>query len=85
MEARRKDAWREAHAIAELLVTEYQAEKVWLFGSCLVEWKPFKPDSDLDIAITGVPPDKYYRAVAAVNDIASRGVDLNSPLSSPSS
>ena len=36
---------------------EYNAQKVWLFGSCLEDLEKAR---DIDIAVEGVPPREFY-------------------------
>ena len=76
---RRRRGWVVARAAAALLRAEYGAERVVVFGSLLhPEW--FGERSDVDLAVWGLPGDRYFRAVAAVNDIEGAfGVDLVEP------
>jgi predicted nucleotidyltransferase len=60
--------------ITTLLVQEFQATKIILFGS-LVNGK-FDQESDIDLAVAGIPKSDYFRAFAAVNDIGDRPIDL---------
>jgi predicted nucleotidyltransferase len=49
---------------------------VWLFGS-LAHAAWFDPDSDVDMAVEGLPPEDFWKAWAAVEDIIrERPVDL---------
>jgi len=74
-------AWEVARSAASLLKEQFGATKVVAFGSlaCRV-W--FKPWSDVDLAVWGVPSEKFFRAVGAVMDLGAEAgfkVDLIDP------
>lgn len=74
--ARRESGWTVARSAAELLRREYGATRVWVFGSLLRSWA-FHVRSDVDLAVEGLPPERFFQAVAAVNDLPGAfGVDL---------
>ena len=50
------------------------AEGVYLFGS-VVEG-PFRPDSDIDLAVTGLPPTKFFQAMGQAMTVLPRSFDL---------
>lgn len=76
LEHRRKRALRLARQAAELLRTEFYARDVILFGS-LVSPDSFTLWSDIDLAVFGVPADRYYAAVAAIIGLSAEfKVDL---------
>lgn len=76
LERRRKRAMRVARQAASLLRTEFDAKKVVLFGS-LVILKNFTLWSDIDLAVFGVPADRFYAAVAAITGLSAEfKVDL---------
>ena len=76
---RRQQAWRVAQQAARLLRDEYGASKVVVFGS-LVHDTWFTPWSDIDLAAWGIPPERYYGAVAAVTGLSPAfQVDLVDP------
>src|SRR5579884_4126528 len=50
------------------------AAEVYLFGSC-ARGNP-ETASDLDLAVTGLPPRIFYRVGARISDLAGRSVDL---------
>jgi predicted nucleotidyltransferase len=58
-----------AKQIANLLYKEYDANKVFLFGSVT---KPefFNEFSDIDIAVIGIPDNLFFAAAAAVSEIS---------------
>ena len=68
-EALLQRAWHTAHRIAAMLYEEFGATQVAVFGS-LVEPESFSKWSDIDIAIWGIPNDKYFRAVSAAVNIS---------------
>ncbi|MDE0013728.1 MAG: hypothetical protein OXU36_21485 [Candidatus Poribacteria bacterium] len=75
-EALLQRAWHTAHRVAAMLYEEFGATQVAVFGS-LAEPKSFSKWSDIDIAIWGIPNDKYFRAVSeAVNISGLFKVDL---------
>ena len=50
------------------------AREVYLFGSAAKG--SLEPDSDLDLAVSGLPPALFYRLGARVSDLLGRTVDL---------
>jgi predicted nucleotidyltransferase len=70
-----KRAWADVERIARLLTTDFGATQIIVFGS-LVQGDHFDIDSDIDIAVKGIPPDQYFTAMAAANRITSQWVDL---------
>ena len=59
---------------AVAVLTAAGAREVYLFGS--VARGTMRDDSDVDIAVVGLPPQWYYRAVAELGDVFGRPVDL---------
>jgi predicted nucleotidyltransferase len=49
-------------------------EEVWLFGSLTTE--PRHDDFDIDLAVRGLVPERYFEALAHVSDVATEAVDL---------
>ena len=68
-EALLQRAWQTAHRIAEMLYTDFGATQVAVFGS-LAEPETFSKWSDIDIAVWGIPNDKYFRASSIASDIS---------------
>ena len=67
---------RLARKAAALLHNEFEAKKVVLFGS-LASHSGFTLWSDIDLAVFGVPADRFYAAVAAITGISAEfKVDL---------
>lgn len=50
------------------------ASEVFVFGSAA--HGVLRPDSDLDIAVRGLPPEKFFAAMSAVTFVVSRVFDL---------
>ncbi len=57
-------AWSTARNVAQMLRQEYGATRVVVFGS-LAHRAWFSSRSDIDLAVWGIPANRYYRAVAA--------------------
>jgi uncharacterized protein len=68
-------AWADLERIATLLTVEFGATQIIVFGS-LVHNDRFDAESDIDIAVKGIPPHEYFTAMAAVNRISHQWVDL---------
>lgn len=63
-----------AAEISALLVEQFNATQVVLFGS-LVRQR-FTETSDIDVAAAGIEPGRFFEALAAVNQLTNRWVDL---------
>ena len=68
-EALLQRAWHTAHRIAAMLYKDFGATQVAVFGS-LAEPEAFSKWSDIDIAVWGIPNDKYFRASSIASDIS---------------
>jgi predicted nucleotidyltransferase len=64
-EAKARDALKMARRLAELLVREFGAARVYLYGS-LVREGAFHLGSDIDLAAQGIPPTQLFRASVAL-------------------
>ena len=62
-------AWYTVHQIAAMLYEDFDATQVAVFGS-LAEPETFSKWSDIDIAVWGIPNDKYFRASSIASDIS---------------
>ncbi len=62
-------AWDTAHRIAAMFYEDFGATQVAVFGS-LAEPEAFSKWSDIDIAVWGIPNDKYFRASSIASDIS---------------
>ena len=56
------------------LLQRMGATQVYVFGS--LTKNSLRPDSDIDIAVRGLPPSAYFAAVSKASDILGRNVDL---------
>ena len=68
-EALLQRAWQTAHRVAAMLYEDFGATHVVVFGS-LAKSESFSQWSDIDIAVWGIPSDKYFRAVWEAEDIS---------------
>ncbi|PSN20156.1 hypothetical protein C7271_03630 [filamentous cyanobacterium CCP5] len=60
--------------MATCLRREFGATRIIVFGSLLSD--RFGDDSDIDLAVEGIPKERYFEAVARVNEFSDRWVDL---------
>jgi predicted nucleotidyltransferase len=60
-------------AAANLLL-RMGATQVFVFGSSTKDG--LRPDSDIDMAVTGLPPTVYFSAISKASDLLGRPVDL---------
>ena len=67
------DIRRAIEAAADHL-RRYGAREVYLFGSAATG--TLRPDSDVDMAVEGLPPAVFFRAVGELMHILDRPVDL---------
>ena len=51
----------------------YNAKKIFLFGSCLNE---LKNAHDIDIAVQGIPPDKFFKMYGEILSSINSKIDL---------
>lgn len=52
----------------------YGAKEVYIFGSATRD--TLRENSDIDIAVSGLPDDVFYRAMGDVEEVLQRPVDL---------
>ena len=69
-EALLQRAWETVHRVATVLYQDYGAAKVAVFGS-LAEWERFTKESDIDIAVWGIPYGKCLDALWETNDLST--------------
>ena len=62
-------AWQTAHRVAAMLYENFGATQVTVFGS-LAEKESFSRWSDIDIAVWGIPTEKYLRAMSEAENIS---------------
>ena len=65
---RRVRAWEAAHRAAGVLRTEFAADNVIAFGSLPSEGQ-FDADSDIDLAVSGIAPKRFFRAWADAGNV----------------
>jgi predicted nucleotidyltransferase len=56
------------------LLRSMGAKQVFVFGSVIKGG--VRPDSDVDMAVTGLPSDVYFSAISKASDLLGRPVDL---------
>lgn len=72
-------AWNLVPQLAQLLKDEFGATRVMVFGS-LTQRERYTKWSDIDLAAWGIPPDRFFAAVAVLLDASSEfDVDLVDP------
>lgn len=71
----RKDALKIAERLNEILIKEFYVKKVVLFGSILQK-RCFEDDSDIDIAVEGLPKKDYFSALARLMMESPYEIDL---------
>ena len=68
-EALLQRAWQTVHRVAAMLYKDFGVTQVAVFGS-LTKPESFSKWSDINIAVWGIPDDKYFRAVWEAEDIS---------------
>lgn len=71
----RKEALTVALNLKEILVRDYHAKKVILFGS-VIQPGEFHSRSDIDIAVEGLPKDLHFQALGRLVFASDFEVDL---------
>ena len=75
MRAAAEKARQEAERLAKILADEFGVERVYLFGS--FAWGvEVRPDSDIDLAVEGLPPGKLIKADVRISNASQYQVDL---------
>lgn len=67
-------AWQDTQHIAKVLRQDFGATGIFVYGSLVKD--QFSAESDIDIAVTGIAKDRFFEAIAVVNDGCDRWVDL---------
>jgi len=67
-------AWLDLEKITQVLVSQFGAQRVIVFGSLVLG--RFREDSDIDVAVAGVPASDFFPALAAVQRLTAFPVDL---------
>lgn len=65
-----------AHTCAELLKSRFGARRAIIFGS-LAGQAPWHNRSDIDLAVEGLAPADYFRALSACWELLPEGIELN--------
>jgi len=65
-----------AQECARVLIEQYGARRVWLFGS-LAHRRFVHARSDIDLAVEGLLPEKYFRALAVIWELLPSGLKLD--------
>jgi len=73
-EEHRTRALQAAQRAADILVERYGVRKVVLFGS--LAWRQPDPTSDIDLAVEGLAPERFFRADAELARDIPIPVDL---------
>jgi predicted nucleotidyltransferase len=60
--------------VARALLVHHGAKRAWLFGS--LARGETRSDSDVDLAVEGLPASKYFAALAALMELFRGRVDL---------
>ncbi len=68
IDKRYHDAWEKARMAAQLLKDSFFAKKVYLFGS-LLDKNAFDLNSDIDLAVSGVPDRIFYKALGSITEV----------------
>jgi len=71
-DARRTQALAVAGRLAHILVEEHGARDVYLFGSTATG-RHYRLDSDIDLAVSGIAPERQIRVDAEVTLMATPG------------
>lgn len=72
-------AWAKLPELLAVLREDYSAERIAVFGS-LTSREDFTRWSDIDLAVWGIAPERFYEAVATLNDLSPDiKVDLVDP------
>ena len=64
-----RQAEKKAQRIAEVLLKNYGVSKVYLFGS--LAWGDFTRDSDIDLAVVGLPEELFLEVYGVAEDLAT--------------
>lgn len=75
-EARRRQALEAAARCASVLKEQFGARQVYLFGS-LAGQGPWHSRSDIDLAVEGLEPQKYFPALSALLQLLPEGTELD--------
>jgi predicted nucleotidyltransferase len=71
----RRQALKVSKRLGEILISEFHAEKVVLFGSIL-DRDRFREGSDIDMAVAGMPAELYFAALGRLIMESPFDIDL---------
>ena len=74
-EKMRKLILQDVNKTLQLLMEKYTWKEIYLFGSIVQEGR-FQPNSDVDIAVSGLNKFDYYTFIGEVSQILNRRVDV---------
>ncbi|MEN9222908.1 MAG: nucleotidyltransferase domain-containing protein [Thermostichus sp. BF3_bins_97] len=69
-----EQAWQEVAQIAQMLRQDFAVTRIVVFGS-LTKGR-FTEESDIDLAVAGIPKERFFEALGRVNRYSQRWVDL---------
>lgn len=69
-----QQARQDLQKVVDLLLDEYNVTQIILFGSLCKG--TFNQESDIDLAVAGIPAPEYFHVLAQVNSISQRWIDL---------
>jgi predicted nucleotidyltransferase len=72
----REEAYKIAQQCAQFLKERFNVDNVYIFGSVVGDGIWHKR-SDIDIAVEGLPPEKYFRALSDISELLPLGLDLD--------
>jgi len=74
MGANMKKNFHKAIQAAAAALKEFGAREVYVFGS--TAGGTMREDSDIDLAVSGLPPEVFFRAMARASGALGRELDL---------
>lgn len=74
-QARRAGMRADAERLARTVASRFPLERLYLFGS-VAENRPLAAWSDMDLAVEGLPPDRFLELAGALASATSYTVDL---------
>lgn len=69
-----KDNLKQLIKAAAVILKEHGAREVYLFGSAAMG--NMHEDSDIDMAVEGLPPEVFFKAMGQVHSTLGRPLDL---------
>lgn len=73
---RKKEARVVADRIASGLIRNYKVKDVYLFGSVIIPDKSFSVDSDIDMGVSGLPAEEFYKVWREIESLSEFRIDL---------